>query len=105
MRIKYPTRSEFIATLRHRIKLERARLESGHPIEIALKPGGYAGKWAVVVRADDDREFEVLGSMKDPSRFAQRIRVTAWALREEGLFGQFAIDHDRESGTVAIKRL
>jgi hypothetical protein len=42
--------------------------------------------------------------MKDPSRFAQRIRVAAWALFEEKVFGRFVIEHDRKSGIVSIRR-
>ncbi len=104
MKINYPMRSEFIEPLREAIKLGRSRLEEGRLIEIKLTPGGYGGKWSVIVRPDEEKEFKVVGSMKDPSRFPQRIRVAAWALREERVFGRFVIEHDRECGIVSIKR-
>jgi hypothetical protein len=43
-----------------------------------------------------------VGSMSDSSGFAQRIKVAAWALRQEGAFDQFFIERDRESGIVTI---
>jgi len=104
MSIKYPLRSEFIDALRERVKFGRARLEQGHLIEVKLKPGGYQGKWSVIISPDDPKEFKVIGTMKDPTRFARRIRVAAWALFEEKIFGRFVMEHDRESGIVTIKR-
>jgi hypothetical protein len=104
MKIKYPTRSEFIETMRQCVRLGRSRLEEGRLIEIKLKPGGYGGKWCVIIQSDDEREFKVVGSMNDPSRFAQRIRAAAWALFEQGVFGRFVIEHEPESGIVSIKR-
>jgi hypothetical protein len=102
--IRFPAKSEFLEALRTGIKLGWSRLERGHPIEIQLKPGGYQGKWVVTIRADDHEQFETVGSMRDPTRFPQRINVAAWALHQEGAFGQFVIEHDRESGTVTIRR-
>ena len=45
-----------------------------------------------------------VGSMSDLSRFPQMIKVVAWALHQEEAFDQFAIEHDRESGIVTIRR-
>ncbi len=104
MTIPYPTRSEFIDTLREGVNLGRSRLEEGHSIEVALKPGGYQGKWSVIIHPDDSKEFTVVGTMKDPTRFPQRIRVAAWALFEERTYGRFVIELDRESGIVTIER-
>jgi hypothetical protein len=104
MNIRYPSLSQFIETLREGVKLGRSRLEQGHPIEVKLKPGGYQGKWSVVINPDNPKEFKVIGTMKDPTRFAQRIRVAAWALFVEKVFGRFVIEHDRESGIVTIKQ-
>ena len=104
MNIKYPTRSEFIDSLREGVKLGRSRLKEGRSIEVKLKPGGYQGKWPVIIHPDDSKEFTVVGTMKDPTRFPQRIRVAAWALYEERLYGRFVIELDRESGIVTIKR-
>ena len=104
MKIPYPTRSEFIDTLREGVKLGRSRLEEGHSIEVALKPGGYQGKWSVIIHPDDSKEFTVVGTMKDPTRFPQRIRVAAWALFEERIYGRFVIELDHESGIVTIER-
>ena len=101
--IKYPIRSRFVEALRQGIKLGRSRLEQGRLIEIKLEPGGYQGKCSLIIRPDDEDEFEVVGTLKDPSRFAQRIRVAAWALLQEGAYGRFAVEHDRESGIVMIK--
>jgi len=104
MNIRYPTRSQFIDALRESVKLGRSRLEEGRSIEVTLKPGGYLGKWSVIIHPDDSKEFKVVGTMKDPTRFPQRIRVAAWALLQEKVFGRFIIEHDRESGIVTIKR-
>ena len=104
MNLRYPTRSEFIDALREGIKLGRSRHEEGRSVEIKLKPGGYHGKWSVIILPDDSKEFKVVGTMKDPTRFPQRTRVAAWALLEEKIYGRFAIELDREGGTVSIKR-
>lgn len=104
MTIRFPAKSEFLDLLRGGIKHGWAELEQGKPIEIQLKPGGYRGKWDVIVRADNHEEFEAVGSMNDPSRFPQRIKAAAWALHQEGVFGRSVIEHDRESGIVTIKR-
>ncbi len=104
MNMKYPTRSQFIDALREGVKLGRSRLEEGRSIEIKLKPLGYQGRWSVIIQPDDSKEFKVVGTMLDPTRFAHRIRVAAWALFQEKVFGRFIIEHDRESGIVTIKR-
>jgi hypothetical protein len=104
MNIKYPTRSQFIDALREGVKLGRSRLEEGRSIEVKLKPRGYQGKSPVIIDQDDSKEFKVLKTMKDPTRFPRRIRVAAWALFQEKVFGRFIIEHDRESGIVTIKR-
>lgn len=104
MNLKYPSHSEFIEALREGVKLRRSHLEQGRLLEVKLKPGGYQGKWSVIVSPDDAKEFKVIGTMKDPTRFPRRIRVAAWALFEEKIFGCYVIEHDRESGIVTIKR-
>lgn len=104
MNIRYPTRSEFIDALREGVKLGRSRLEEGRSVEVKLKPGGYHGKWSVIIHPDDSKEFKVVGTMKDPTRFPQRTRVAAWALFEEKTYGRFLIELDRESGILSIKR-
>lgn len=104
MLIRFPKRSGFLKALRLGIKLGRSALDSGQPIEIQLEPGGYHGRWIAVIRPEDDEEFEVSGSMRDPTRFPQRIRAAAWALHREGASGRFEIMHDRESGIVTIRR-
>lgn len=104
MNIRYPTRSEFIDSLREGVKLGRSRLEEGRSVEVRLKLGGYKGKWSVIIHRDDSKEFKVVGTMKDPSRFPRRTRVAAWALFQEKIYGRFVIDLDRESGIVSIKR-
>jgi len=96
--------SEFIDTLRAGIKLGSGDLQQGRPIEIKLKPGGYKGKCFLIVRPDDQEEFEVVGTIKHPTRFPRRIRVAAWALLQEKVFGRFVIEHDRDSGIVTIQR-
>ena len=88
MSIKYPIRSEFIEALRVGIKIGRSRLE-GRPIEIRLKPGAYQAKSSMIVSPDDPKEFKVIATMNDPTRFPQRIRVAAWALFLEKIFGRF----------------
>jgi hypothetical protein len=76
----------------------------GRLIEIRLEQGGYRGKWLVIIRAEDAEEFEAVGSMHDPTRFPQRIKVAASALFQERLFGRFVVEHDRDSGAVTIQR-
>jgi len=102
--IRFPRRSEFLEPLRDQIKLNRHRLEGGEAIEVSLKPGGYGGKWSVVIAPDDHETFQAEGSISDPTRFPQRIRVAALALAQEGLHGRFFIRHDRDSGAVSIRR-
>jgi hypothetical protein len=104
MYLRFPSTSMFVDPLREGIKAAKLRLESGEPIEVGLRPGGYLGKWTVVIRADDREGFEVDGSMGDPSQFPRRIKVAAWALHLEGIFGRFVIQHDRGSGTVIMQR-
>ena len=101
---KYPRESKFIGSLREGINAGKSRLEEGYPIEVELEPGGYDGKGAVIISAADPDEFGVAGAIKDPDRFARRIRVAAWALFEERIYGCFIIEHDRKTGIVTIKR-
>jgi len=103
-KFKYPRESKFIGALREGINAGKPRLEEGHLIEIGLEQGGYAGKGTVIISPDDPDEFEVAGVIKDSDRFSRRIRVAAWALFEEKIYGRFIIEHDRESGIVTIKR-
>jgi hypothetical protein len=102
--IRFPTRSQFFDPLRLGIKLARSRMDQGRPIEVQLEPGGYRGKWVVIITPENHEEFEAIGSMRDPTRFPQRIKVAAWALHQEKAFGRFVIEHDRDSGTVTITR-
>jgi len=103
-KFKYPRESRFIEGLREGINAGKLRLEEGHLIEVELEPGGYDGKGAVIISAADPDEFIVAGAIKDPDRFARRIRVAAWALFEEKIYGRFIIEHDRKTGIVTIKR-
>jgi len=103
-KFKYPTQSEFIGALRAGVKAGKPRLEKGHPIEIALKLGGYRGKWTVIISPDDPDEFEVEKPIRESDRFSRRIRVAAWALFQEGVFGGFIIEYDRQSGIMTIQR-
>lgn len=104
MIVRFPMRTRFHEPLSLGIKLNRPRLDEGRPIEVVLRPGGYPGRWAVIVREDDPERFEAIGSMGDTSRFPQRIRAAALALHREGAFGRFLVEHDREGGVVTIRR-
>ena len=86
------------------INAGKLRLEEGHLIEVELEPGGYDGKGAVIISAADPDKFIVAGAIKDPDRFARRIRVAAWALFEEKIYGRFIIEHDRKTAIATIKR-
>jgi hypothetical protein len=101
--IPFPARSQFLDDLRTGIKSGRQELLSGGLIEIRLRPGGYQGNWVVILRPDDQERFDVKGRVPDESRFPQRIRVAAWALHQEGLFGRFAVSHAR-TGVLTIQR-
>lgn len=107
MQIRFPKteKSRFLATLRTRIKEGRTRLESGKPVEVQFEPRGYGGRFTVIIRPGDQEEFEVLSlAKKDPARFAQRIKVAAFALRLEEVYGRFIIAHYPEDGIVSIQR-
>jgi hypothetical protein len=58
----------------------------------------------VVIDENDSQEFAVIGTVGDPARFPQRMRVAAWALFEAGIYGRYVIEYDRESGVVTITR-
>jgi hypothetical protein len=103
-KFKYPSESQFIGALREGVHAGKSRLQEGYPIQIRLKPGGYAGKGTVIISADDPKKFGVAGAIKHPDRFSRRIRVAAWALFEEEVFGHFLIKHYPDSGTVTIER-
>lgn len=107
MQIPFPKteRSRFLARLRSGVKEGRARLESGKPVEVQLESRGYGGRFAVIIRPEDQEEFEVHDSRKiDPSRFPRRIKVAALALRLEEIYGRFIIAHYPEDGIVSIQR-
>ncbi len=103
-KLKYPSRSEFIEALREGVIAGKPRLEKGGPIQIRLKLGGYEGKATVIISSDNPGEFEVGGATKDPDQLSRRIRVAAWALFQEKVFGRFIIEYDRKSGLLTIKR-
>jgi hypothetical protein len=69
MFVRYPMRSRFVKPIQQAIKLARSRLEQGRPVEIPLGPGGYRGRWVVIIRLDNHEEFEAVGSLRDPTRF------------------------------------
>jgi hypothetical protein len=103
-KLKYPNRSEFIEALREEVKAGKPRLERRHPIEIQMKLGGWQGKVAVIINPDDADEFGVAGAIKDPDQISRRIRVAAWALFQEKLFGRFIVEYARKSGILTIQR-
>ena len=103
-KLKYPGRSGFIEALRKGVNAAKPRLVKGHPVEIQMKLGGWQGKVAVIINADDPNEFEVAGAIKDPDQISRRIRVAAWALFQEKVFGRFIIEYDRKSGVLTIHR-
>ena len=55
-KFKYPSESQFIGALREGVHAGKSRLQEGYPIQIRLKPGGYAGKGTVIISADDPKE-------------------------------------------------
>jgi hypothetical protein len=79
-------------------------LDRGRLVEVRLDARGYYGRHFIRVDADDRETFEVEGTMKDTSRFPQRMKAAALALFLEEAFGRFEITVDRESGIVTIKR-
>ena len=104
-KLKYPRRSEFIEALREGVIAGEPRLEKGGgPIQIRLKLGGYEGKATVIISSDNPGEFEVGGATKDPDQLSRRIRVAAWALFQEKVFGRFNIEYDRKSGILTIEK-
>jgi hypothetical protein len=103
-KLKYPKRSEFIEAMREGVNAGKQRLEKGYPIEIQMKLGGWQGKVAVIINPDDPDEFGVAGAIKDPDQISRRIRVAAWALFQEKVFGRFIVGYDPKSGILTIKR-
>jgi len=65
--------------------------------------GGYQGKATVTISPDDPDQFEVVGAIKDADQLSRRIRVAAWALLQERVFGRYIIEYDRKSGIVTIE--
>jgi hypothetical protein len=102
MYIRFPMKSEFLAPLLAGIKASKGELQDRRVIAIHLKKGGYKGTWTVVLRSEDQNGFEVVGSIRDESRFPQRIRVAAWALQQLRVSGTFEISHDA-SGLLTVR--
>jgi hypothetical protein len=93
---------QFLEPCRHAIEAQRGALVAGNLIRIELKPGGYPGHVTVLLNAGNRSEFGV-GWRSDPTRFPQRIRAAATALRDCSEYGRFEIAHT--NGLIEIRRL
>jgi hypothetical protein len=104
-RLAYPKEIDSIDIVRQAIRTERPRLEAGLPIPIQLRPRGYRGVATVIIDPGDPGGFHVTGVIAAPYFFPKRIRLAAWGLFQEQVFGRFLIDHDRRAGILIIRRV
>jgi len=96
MRISYPkSHSQFLSPIKNAIQRDRDALFAGTPITVTLPPGGYSGNIQVTIEKTNPQSFWADWEYEAPTRFPQRIKVAAWALLQQGCFGEFEISHDK----------
>jgi hypothetical protein len=100
MDIAYVTRSAFLAPCEDAIRANRAGLDAGGVVEIAMADGGYAGRVTVEI-ADDATMFGSDWENPDPTRFPARIKAAAAALFNCGCRGRFVVEH--RDGLLTIR--
>ena len=97
-----PNRSKFYKIIKDYILNLDNRKQDGIDIKIDLSnthPGGYKGKYKVKI--DSQKPFfETEFDNNDITRFPQRIRSAALALKDTNYFGQIIISH--EKGIISI---
>jgi hypothetical protein len=102
MDIAYVTRSVFLHACVDAIRAGRTSLDSGGVVVVILEDGGYGGRVEVTIRADDTAAFGTDWENSDVSRFPARIRAAATALRDEGCFGRYVIEHRDGALTIRV---
>ena len=102
MDIPFVQRSDFLGACRDAVSRQRRKLATGGVVRVELTPGGYDGRVRVALQGGDRVHFRAAWGT-DPSRFPQRIRAAATALRDEGEYGMFEITH--ADGLLQIQRL
>lgn len=100
MRINYPNNSKFLQPCEEMIQMNHDALAAGLPVTVSLSSGGYPGKISVNIDENIKHSFYTNWNNPDPTRFPQRIKVAAWALYQNGFFGEYIISH--ESGNLTI---
>ncbi|MDG5801050.1 hypothetical protein QA597_11830 [Marinilabiliaceae bacterium ANBcel2] len=100
MRINYPNNSKFLQPCEEMIQMNHDALAAGLPVTVSLSSGGYPGTISVNIDENIKHSFYTSWNNPDPTRFPQRIKVAAWALFQNGFFGEYIISH--ESGNLTI---
>lgn len=101
--IPYTTRSRFLPVIEECLCSQRNSFTAGYPVCISLESGGYSGDTIVVVQLGNSRTFQTDWQGKDPTRFPQRIRAAATALRNYQFEGRFRITH--KDGALRIQAI
>lgn len=105
--IKYPDpkRSNIFSIIKEKILLYDPEEKGINHIRIdltQLEKDGYKGKFEVLIKKDESY-FETEFNHTNATRFPQRIKATALALRETSNFGEFSIFH--EKGILIVDRI
>jgi hypothetical protein len=108
MEILYPSQSKFHKTMEAQVRTHRGVILEGHPAVTIDVRGvaverGYEGDVYVEIDPRNQYSFTTEWEGSDPTRFPQRIRVAAWALHRNEIYGNFRISHS--SGILRIKRI
>jgi len=101
MWIKFPIRGQFVDEIEKAISNNKANLATGLPIKVKLKPGGFDDTVRIQISHKPPDAFWADWNPENASWFPARIRNAAWALKRQGVFGEFEISHN--NGNLAIK--
>lgn len=104
MKIKYPVRSKFLAPCLKVLKEDRNKMLIGGWVSIQLssRSDGYPGTIQVCIDESNSDDFDTDWTGKDSTRFPVRIRATALALYQCGIFGAYQISHRK--GVIEVKK-
>jgi hypothetical protein len=106
MKIKYPRKSKFLSSIETQIRRKQKGILKGNSIMIDVRDAalerGYKGEVTIELGPEEQDEFVTDWEHSDPTRFPQRVRVAAWVLHRNEIYGSFRISHN--SGILMIKR-
>ena len=103
MKLKYPTRSRFLAPCEDAIRSNMNELLIGEPISVYLSTQRYNREVQITISQDDQQHFQSDWVGTDPTRFSARIRAAAWALFNQGCYGTFRAIH--QDGLLKIEKI